>query len=228
MQFPLRDFFWLSLVIGLAIGIAMEHKRVVALSVHEGRAQWWQKAAEETAERLEKATGESIQFQELKQLDIDIPARVQQVPVVGENNEILRYHPVAIPGHKTTRSIYGWETRERRISFLTGMMDLDMWLFMLSISGLVLVATGFSRKADKPLQTIFSADNPLWQKTPWLALFWIPFGLGMSLLSYWQRNYFNGAAFLTLGVFYVYGYCQYVLCPWLNPPPQAAVQTSEG
>lgn len=43
-RLPLRDFFWLTIVIGLSALIVVEHKRTRALSEHPGRAEWWSRA----------------------------------------------------------------------------------------------------------------------------------------------------------------------------------------
>jgi hypothetical protein len=44
LQFQLRDFFWLTVAIGLVCAIQVEHNRSRQLSQHEGRAEWWQRA----------------------------------------------------------------------------------------------------------------------------------------------------------------------------------------
>jgi hypothetical protein len=226
MQFPLRDFFWLTVVIALAIGIVMEHKRVLEMSVHEGRAEWWQKAAQETAERLEKETGEKIQFDVLKKLDISIAAHVKEVPVQNGRGEVLYMTAVVIPARQTQSSIYARDTRESSLSRFTGMLDLDLYVLLLIIGGPILAIVLYSRRG-KPIVTAFHSESPTWKKMPWFALFWVPFCVLQSLFGYgFQRAPFTGAIWLTMGVFWTYGYCQYVLMPRLNGHVPGAVDAA--
>jgi hypothetical protein len=223
MQFPLRDFFWLTVVIALAIGIAMEHKRVQEMSVHEGRATWWQKAAQKTAERLEKETGEKIRFDEMKTLDVSIPAHVKEVPVQNGRGEVLYMTSIVIPAHQSQSSIYARDTRQHVFSRFTGMLDLDMYLAVLIVGAPILAIVLYSRRG-KPIVTAFHAESPIWKKMPWFALLWIPFCVLQSLFGYWiQRAPFTGALWLIMGVFWTYAYCQNVLTPRFssNPEPRS-------
>jgi hypothetical protein len=216
MQFPLRDFFWLSLVIGLAIGIAMERKQSREQSVHEGRALWWEKAAREVAERLQKATGESIQFDEMKHLDITIPAHVKSVTARGPGPGKTTIVEVNVPEYKTRRGIYARDTRQRDFSWVTGMMDLDMYLLLLAIGGPAFAVFLYLRKGKK-FQTIADPDASTW-KTPAWALFIIPFFILISLSGYvLHRSPFTGALNLTAGFVWTYFFCQYIVTPRLNP-----------
>lgn len=226
MQFPLRDFFWLSLVIGLTIGIAIERKQSMRLSVHEGRAQWWEKAAREIGERFEKATGEPVQFEEMKHLEISIPNRMKTVRVRDSRGEIIETKDV-VPGYQLTSVVYVRDTRQRDLSWVTGMIDLDMFLLMLVTGGPFFLVYAYRNKGEQPL-TIANRDAPIWKEKPWFALWWVPACVLMSLMGYMvQRSPFTGALFLFQGVLWTYYYCEYVLVPRLNPD-RAGVATMPG
>ncbi|QDU31135.1 hypothetical protein ETAA8_62880 [Anatilimnocola aggregata] len=206
MQFPLRDYFWLV----LAIGTATERKRVYELSVHQGRAEWWEKAARKLGETLQEKTGEAVQFDEMKSIDVAVPARVQKhvlaSPVTGE----LETYSIPIAGYTSTLQVgYARDTRERDMSWVTGLLELDLLILMLGFGGPIVLLVYRSKPKHGPRS---SADPraPIW-KMPWFVLLMIVQFTSMAIFSYsFQHSPFTGAILLTMAVFWTYFYCQNV------------------
>jgi hypothetical protein len=192
MQFPLRDFFWLSLVIGLTIGIAIEHKRVRDLTVYQGQAEWWEKAARELGEKLAQKSGNELHIQG-DTISFSHPDPNHFGPVV----DVVRLGSVR-------------DTREPNMSLFTGLIDLDVFLMMLVFGGPILAI--YYLRQRKPLPPrVWDAHAPIW-KHPWQALMIIASHGCMSIFAYSAlRSSFTGTLFLFGSVIWTYYYCQHIL-----------------
>jgi hypothetical protein len=226
MQFPLRDFFWLTVVIALVIGIAMERKRVQELSGYQGRAEWWEKAARGLGEKFEEKTGQPVHIEEMKSIEIwrgRNPHRVKAThPITGE----IEYYEVNLPPGVVDHVHPGYvrDTRERDLSWVTGLLDLDFFLVTLVAVGPVLGIYLFWRKGPLP-SGLNDPKAEIW-KRPSLILFMICYFAPFSVFQYWNRSPINGAAFLILAVVWSYYYCQFVLTPKLDGTTANSTTTS--
>jgi hypothetical protein len=211
MQFPLRDFFWLSVVIGLTIGIAIEHKRVRDLSVQQGRAEWWEKAARELGDHLHEKTGETVDFQALQSIQVNYPATVETRYYDLPNGKRSPYN-VTHPARTGMLSVgYARDTRGPRLYLVTGLIDLDIFLAMLLLGGPVLAIYRIRRKKPFPPGVWRSPDAPIWQNPSQVQLI-ISLHTGMSILSYTVlRSPITGTIFLAGAVIWTYYYCEFVL-----------------
>lgn len=213
MQFPLRDFFWLTVVIALVIGIAMERKRVQDLSGHQGRAEWWEKAARGLGKKFEEKTDQPVHFEELKSIEISRGPNPQRVkatdPLTGETEYFEVNLPPGVVDHVHTG--YVRDTRERDMSWVTGLVDLDFFLVTFVVVGPVLAIYLLRRKG--PLPSVLNDPKAEIWKRPRFILFMICYFAPFSVFQYWVRSPFNGAAFLVLTVVWTYYYCQFVLTP---------------
>jgi len=222
MQFPLRDFFWLTIVIGLVIGIAIEHKRVRDLSGYQGQAEWWEKAARKLGEHLHEKTGETFDFQAMQSLRVDYPASVETRYYEHPKGERTPYS-VTIPAAIGILDLgYVRDTREPKMSPFTGLVDLDIFLTMLVLGGPVLALYRLRRKKPFP-PGVWNPAAPIWQH-PWQVRLIIPLHAGMSILSYTAlRSPITGTLFLAGAVIWAYYYGQFVHGP---DRPQVATPTT--
>jgi hypothetical protein len=221
MQFPLRDFFWLTVVIGLAIGITIEHKRVLDLSRYEGDAQWWEKAARGLAEKFEQQTGQPVKFDARKSIVIMSHVEGQEVRV-GPNKTAVR-GATPWPADRVYPG-YVRDTHERDMSWLTGFGDLDMILAGLVLGGPIGAISYYCAKKPLPsVPGIWDPHAPIW-KHPWKPrLFFLLFAF-MSVAGYsFQRAPFNGTLFLLMSVVWAYYYCNHFVGKPTIPAADPAV-----
>ena len=115
MQFPWRDFAWFTILIGLAIGLAVELKRVAAMSGDKAQADRWEQQAREVAAKIAQRSRTNLHLKEFGQ--VMFFAEYQ-----GSN---LGTDWVNVASYRNTR--------ERSESVVTGMMDLDIWLLMIVV-----------------------------------------------------------------------------------------------
>jgi hypothetical protein len=112
LQFTLRDFFWLTIVVGLTVGIVIERNQVRALRVYQQKAQWWEDKAKDFAKEVETRTGLKTQF-------LDEASSSQ----LGGMN--FRTIPRDVIWSTTVPS---WSTNDSSYSWPTGMKDLNIQL----------------------------------------------------------------------------------------------------
>jgi hypothetical protein len=113
MQFTLRDVFWATLVVGLTIGIVIEHNDMVALKGWKEQATWWQEAAQTLGHRLQQK-GETVKLDE-------------------QNLEVKDAAGKSILSRGKGSVLRGWQT----ISWLTGHVELD-WILAIGTPLLLL------------------------------------------------------------------------------------------
>jgi hypothetical protein len=112
LQFTLRDFFWLTIVVGLTVGIVIERNEVRALRMYQQKAQWWEDEAKDFAKEVEKQTGIKTDFQE-----------------GAGTNSSGGISMTTGPGTRLwTTSVYVRSTEDKSYSWPTGMLDLNMML----------------------------------------------------------------------------------------------------
>jgi hypothetical protein len=120
LQLTLRDFFWLTIVVGLTIGIVIERNHVRSLRVYQGKAQWWEEATKKFAEEVEKQTGIKADFQE------------------GSGGRVANSGLIFLFDNGSTSSsatlwtipIQCWSTEDKSYDWPTGMQDLNMMLLV--------------------------------------------------------------------------------------------------
>jgi hypothetical protein len=219
MQFPLRDFFWLTIVIGLTIGIAIERKRAQGLSGYQGQAEWWEKAARELGDHLQEKTGETFDFQALQSIQVNYPATFETRYYDLPNGKRSPYN-VTHPARTGMLSVgYARDTRGPRLYLVTGLIDLDILLAMLVLGGPVLAIYRIRRKKPFPPGVWRKPDAPIWQQPSQVQLI-ISLHTGMSIFAYAAlRSPFTGTVFLVGAVIWAYYYCQFVLT---KPTPAIA------
>jgi hypothetical protein len=114
LQFTLRDFFWLTIVVGLTVGIVIERNQVRALRVYQGKAQWWEEAAKRFAEEVEKQTGIKADFQEGAGSSSSGAIAMRNI-----GGSLATPWPISVNVRSTEDKSYSWPT---------GMYDLNMVL----------------------------------------------------------------------------------------------------
>jgi hypothetical protein len=112
LQFTLRDFFWLTIVVGLTVGIVIERNEVRALRVYQQKAQWWEDAAKDFAKEVEARTGLKTEF-----LDEASSRQLRGMNYWTAPRDVIWFS--AVPSWSTNDSSYSWPT---------GMKDLNIQL----------------------------------------------------------------------------------------------------
>src|SRR5689334_19503806 len=109
MQFPWREFIWLVILLGLAIGLAVEQTRAAKLTAFHEQAAAAEQTARNLAARLAEQNNTEPQFTEF-----------QPIRFTAKDQTFL-----------TKRTVFVAYVREysREESYLTGMADLDWLLF---------------------------------------------------------------------------------------------------
>lgn len=115
MNFPWRDFAWFTILIGLAIGLAVEFKRVEAVSGDKAEADRWEQQARTAAENIAQQSATKVHLKEFGQVLFFAEYQGNDLGIDWVNVASYR------------------DTRERSDSLVTGMMDLDIWLLMIVV-----------------------------------------------------------------------------------------------
>ncbi len=110
MQFPWREYIWLVILLGLAIGLAVEQSRVKKLTAFHEQAAAAEKTARNLAVQIAAATNTDPQYTEF-----------QQIRFTAKDDPYLTKQTLFVP--------YVRDTSSREESHLTGMADLD-WLLI--------------------------------------------------------------------------------------------------
>jgi hypothetical protein len=111
-QFPWRDFAWFTFLIGLAIGLAVELKRVEAMSGDKAQADRWEQQARAAAAKIAELSRTNLRLEEARN-------------VLFMTDEMIVMEWVNVASYR--------DTRERSDSVVTGMLDLDIWLLMIVV-----------------------------------------------------------------------------------------------
>lgn len=188
MQFTLRDFFWLTIVIGLVIGILIEHADVRSMHGAQKRAQWWEWAARQMGEKAAKE-GTKPYFDELKSAGFK---NEQGLIVIDDATNL--WFPVYIH-------------RDPDADSFTGHRDLDLVLFLAGVIAPVSVLTGLLIRRTFPAQGKAYAKSSV-RTFHWMAPVALAIAPGICLFGYLTRNPFSATLWL-LGTAYLgYGYIQ--------------------
>jgi hypothetical protein len=177
MQFTLRDVFWATLVVGLTIGIVIEHNDMVALKGWKEQAAWWQHAAQMLGDRLQQK-GETVELDEDNLHVIDATGTTALSREKGSNWQ-------------------GWQT----ISWLTGHVELD-WFLAIGTPVLILFgllfwwAQRYRAKHPVAVPDFKPRRNYLMGG---INVYGLLMFSAMAIGAYWNRQPFAGAFFL-LGV----------------------------
>lgn len=186
MQVTLRDFFWLTIVIGLAIGILIEHADVRVMHGAMEKARWWEWAARQMGKQAAKE-GTEPYFKELNSAGF----KNEEGLILTEESQNFW---IPIHSHPDAKSF-------------TGHRDLDFVL------ALVLVIAPLSLLVGLVVRRMFPAQGKAYAKFAirghrWSAPIALLMTIAMSLGSYISRSPFSGALWLLATVFFVYGAIQ--------------------
>ncbi len=183
MQLTLRDFLWATVVIGLAIGIVLEHRDVRALKPFQGKAEWWEKAARSLGEVYEEKTGLKPEFKEMDDIDLRRKDGLLQVDF-----------------SLSRRSFHVRPTDERQGAWLTGHADLNMALILLTELACLLGIFAFIKR-NYP--NWLPKPNPQlrWGPRIYLLVYaWAFISLLISIGAFALRYPFAGAGYLFAAV----------------------------
>lgn len=228
-QFPWREYFWVILLLSLAIGLAVELQRVRQLSEFRDQAVQTEAKARELAEMIAAATDSLAQF--------------GSNPQYGTSSFNLKYYVgfehvyfVAKDGsQRTVRSVRVpsvWRTDSRMsnvIPSITGMMDLDLLLVITPAVALMVWVASYPSYKHPPANYEFS-----------LQMFWLvgPFHvLLQSVLCIFAFRGFSfgvehgcmpylGAFMLTANAIFVPRY--FYLCGLTNEEHIRLIQETQG
>lgn len=200
MQFATRDFFWLTIVIGLVIGILIEHADVRALHGSQERAQWWEQAARWMGAKAAQ-TGEEPYFNELR-----------GVGFREQGDEILKQYE-SIPGRIGTHPDH---------ESVTGHQDLDRVLLLILVVPIALAIGWLIRRRHHEWGKAYVKSSV--RSHRWVAPIALAVLLVVCIGNYVARRPFTS----TLGLLGLVSIgCQYLKNPNLTLTPELEQQIDE-
>jgi hypothetical protein len=181
MQLTLRDYFWLTIVVGLAIGIVIEHYDVRALRHFEGKAQWWEQAARQMGEKAGEKDGLVPDFKEFKHWGL----KKHKDDEVWQEVDFMHL----------------WGTEDKEQTIVTGHWDLDFLLLLL------IVVAPLSALLAMALRKSYPAGGKAYSKASirsyrWMGPVSLLMLLAFCLSGYHSRRPFTATLTFTMLVFF--------------------------
>ncbi|WP_254510729.1 hypothetical protein [Anatilimnocola floriformis] len=202
MPFPWREFVWLTLLIGLLIGLATEHARYRKFSLAKEQAERTEQATHELAYQLQTRFGVRTNLSEFNTLSI-----------------------VSDDWQRRNSSSYsfGGARPERDQSLLTGMMDADFALLLLVVVAPLSALAGILvRKAAPTTGKAYSKASLSVYR--FVTPFSILMACGMSISGYCDLRPFTGTLAFAGAIFMLTFYLTH---PGVSLTPELSQQIDE-
>jgi hypothetical protein len=186
MQFTLRDFFWLTIVIGLVIGILIEHADVRAMHGAMEKARWWEWAARQMGKQAAKE-GTEPYFRELDSAGFK---NEEGLILIEESQSFW----IPVHSHPDAKSI-------------TGHRDLDLVLLLLVAVAPISLLVGLVIRRKFPEQGKAYAKLSV-RVYHWMTPVTLTMMFGFCVAYYFVRQPFSATLWLCGIAFLVYYYVQ--------------------